>query len=161
MQTKGQTLWTFIRLQSDLGSHCLPLPVCPKTWDHYGTYELRQDKTNRMSVHPAKTQISLGICPVWSESSLSMWRKLGSLATHWVHSEDFDQTVRPAKTQISLGIRVKKAWILSYPLSAQPKLWSDWVDAQANLSLCWVHSHFVGFVMSQLIIILVKTPYSS
>ena len=24
-------------------------------------------------------------------------------------------------------------------------------DAQANLSLCWVHSHFVGFVMSRLI----------
>ena len=29
-----------------------------------------------------------------SESSLSAWRKLGSLATHWVHSEDSDQTGR-------------------------------------------------------------------
>ena len=28
------------------------------------------DKTNKMAVRPAKTQISLGICPVWSESSL-------------------------------------------------------------------------------------------
>ena len=28
------------------------------------------DKTNKMIVRPAKTQISLGICPVWSESSL-------------------------------------------------------------------------------------------
>ena len=45
-----------------------------------------------MSLHPAKTQFSLGICPVWSESSLSAWRKLGSLATHWAHSEDSDQT---------------------------------------------------------------------
>ena len=43
-------------------------------------------------VHPAKTQISLGIRPVWSESLLSAWRKLGSLATHWAHSEDSDQT---------------------------------------------------------------------
>ena len=42
-----------------------------------------------MAVRPAKTQISLGIRPVWSESSLSAWRKLGSLATHWVHSEDW------------------------------------------------------------------------
>ena len=42
-------------------------------------------QTNEMSVHPAKTLISLGICPVWSESSLSTWRKLGSLATHWAH----------------------------------------------------------------------------
>ena len=24
--------------QSDLGLHCLPRPVCPKTWDHYGRF---------------------------------------------------------------------------------------------------------------------------
>ena len=47
-----------------------------------------------MSVCPAKTQISLGICPVWSESFLSAWRKLGSLAIHRAHSEDSDQTGR-------------------------------------------------------------------
>ena len=60
-------------------------------------YEPQHDKTNKMSVHPAKTQISLGIRPVWSESSLSAWRKLGSLVTHWVHSEDSDQTGRMPK----------------------------------------------------------------
>ena len=43
-------------------------------------YEPRHDNTNKMSVRPAKTQISLGIHPVWSESSLSAWRKL------WVFS---------------------------------------------------------------------------
>ena len=47
-----------------------------------------------MSARPAKTQISLGIRPVWSESSLSARRKLGSLATPWAHSEDSDQTGR-------------------------------------------------------------------
>ena len=47
-----------------------------------------------MAVRPVKTQISLGIRPVWSESSLSAWRKLRSLATHWAHSEDSDQTGR-------------------------------------------------------------------
>ena len=64
-----------------------------------------------MRVRPAKTQISLGIRPVWSESPLSAWRKLGSLATQ---------------------------------LSAQRRLWSDWADAQADLSLRWAHSHFVA-----------------
>ena len=49
-------------------------------------------KPTKWHVRPAKTQISLGIHPVWSESSLSAWRKLGSLATHWAHSEDSDQT---------------------------------------------------------------------
>ena len=41
------------------------------------------------------------------------------------------------------AVRMKKSWVLSYPLSAQRRLWSDWVDAQADLStmgaqsLCW------------------------
>ena len=51
-------------------------------------------KPTKWHVHPAKTQISLGILPVWSESSLSALRNTGSLATHWAHSEDSDQTGR-------------------------------------------------------------------
>ena len=54
------------------------------------TNEPPHDKCNKMSVRPAKTQISLGIRPVWLESSLSAWTKLGSLATHWAHSENSD-----------------------------------------------------------------------
>ena len=57
-------------------------------------FEPRLDKTINVAVRPAKTQISLGIRPVWSESFLSARRKLGSLATHWAHSEDYDQTGR-------------------------------------------------------------------
>ena len=67
--------------------------------------------------------------------------------------------VRPANTQISLGIhpvwsvftvRMKKSCALSYPLSAHRRLWSDWAVGQADLSLRWAHSHFVGFVMAWL-----------
>ena len=43
-------------------------------------------------MRPGKTQISLGIRPVWSESSLSTWRNLWALATYWAHSEVSDQT---------------------------------------------------------------------
>ena len=46
---------------------------------------------------------------------------------------------------------MKKAWVLCYPLSAQQILWSDWADAQADLSLHWAQSHFVGFDMRWLI----------
>ena len=56
--------------------------------------EPRHDKTSKMSVCPAKTQISLDIRPVWSETSLSAWRKLWSLATLWSHIEDCDRTGR-------------------------------------------------------------------
>ena len=51
-------------------------------------------KPTKWHVSPLKTQISLGIHPAWSESSLSAWRKIGSLATHWAHSEDSDQIGR-------------------------------------------------------------------
>ena len=54
------------------------------------SFEPPHDKTNKVTVRPAKTQLSLGIRSVWSESSLSAWRNLESLATQWAHSEDFD-----------------------------------------------------------------------
>ena len=73
--------------------------------------EPRHDKTNNMSVRPAKTQISLGIRPVWSESSL---------CAHWVAK---DPSLLHADRE-------------------------DWADAQADLSLRWAPTHFVGFVMS-------------
>ena len=51
-------------------------------------------KPTKWHVRPPKTQISLGIRPVWSESSLSGWIKFGSLASLWAHSDDFDKTGR-------------------------------------------------------------------
>ena len=48
------------------------------------------------------------------------------------------------------AVHLKKAWVLGYPLSTQRRLWSDWADAQADLSLRWAHSHFVSFVMRRL-----------
>ena len=62
-------------------------------------------KPTKWYVHPAKTQISLGIRPVWSESSLCA------------------------------------QWIAKNPsfLHADNEDWSDWADAQADLSLGWAH----------------------
>ena len=51
----------------------------------------------------AQQRLSQGICPFWSESSLSAWRKLVSWTTHWAHSEDSDQTdPTDAQTDLSL-----------------------------------------------------------
>ena len=67
------------------------------------------------------------------------------------HDKTQKVAVRPAKTKISLGIRpVRSEWALSYPVSAKRRLWSEWADAQADLSLRWAHSHFVGFVTRRL-----------
>ena len=64
-------------------------------------------------------------------------------------SEDSDQHGHPPSLIRVFAVRMKKALVLSYPLSAQRRLWSDWADAQADLSLRWAHSHFVGFVLSR------------
>ena len=80
-------------------------------------YEPPREKTNNVVVRPAKTQVSLGIRPVWSV----------------------------------FAVRMKKAWVLSYLLSAQRRLWADWVDAQVDLSLRWAHSHFGGLFTRRLI----------
>ena len=83
--------------------------------------EPSHDKTNKMTVRPAKTQISLGIRPVWSEfrpvwseSSLCPQRVAKDPSFLHADSEDSDQTGR------------------------MPKL--IWVFARRT-------GHFVGFVM--------------
>ena len=65
-------------------------------------------------------------------------------------SEDSDHP-QPSLIRV-FAVCTKKAWVLNYPLSAKRRLWSDWADAQADLSLRWAHSHFVGFVISRLIL---------
>ena len=67
-------------------------------------YEPPHDKTNKMTVRPAKTQISLDIRPVWSESSLCV--QLVAKDPSFLHadSEDSDQTGRmPRLILIRLG----------------------------------------------------------
>ena len=49
-------------------------------------------KPTKWYVRPAKTQINLGIRPVWSESSLSTWGNLKSLAIIRAHSKPSEQT---------------------------------------------------------------------
>ena len=65
-------------------------------------------------------------------------------------SEDSDQPGHLPSLIWVFAVHMTKAWVLSYPLSIQPRLWSDWANAQADLSLRWGHTHFVGFVMSWL-----------
>ena len=66
-------------------------------------------------------------------------------------SEDSDQPGHPPSMNRVFAVRMKKPWVLSYPLSAQWRLWSHWADVQADLSLRWARSHFVGLVTRRLI----------
>ena len=61
-------------------------------WSHSLYFRRLMTKPTKLHVRPAKTQINLGIRPVWSESSLSTWGKLKSLAIIRVHGEASDRT---------------------------------------------------------------------
>ena len=97
-----------------------------------GSYNVSRlmTKPTKWHMRPAKTQINLGIRLVWSESSLSAWWKLGSLATHWVHSA--------GRTVILLVL----SWGGSYtvytkakkPALISPKM-LDWTDTTQNRSV--------------------------
>ena len=66
-------------------------------------------------------------------------------------SEDSDQPGHQPSLIRVFAVRMKKAWVLSYPLRAQRRLRSDWVDApdwvdaQADLSLRWAHMPLCWF----------------
>ena len=62
-----------------------------------------------------------------------------------VPSEDSDQPGYPLNLIRVFAVRMKKPWVLSYPLSTQRRLWSDWEDAQADLSLRWAEHSLCWF----------------
>ena len=65
--------------------------------------------------------------------------------TKWrAPSEYSDQPEHPPSLIRVFAVRLKKALVLGYHLSAQRRLWSDWADAGRT-------GHFVGFFMRRLI----------
>ena len=71
-----------------------PLKILILCFSNILINEPPHDKTNKMTVHPAKTQLSLGIHPDWSESSLcAQWVAKDPRFLH-ADSEDSDQTGR-------------------------------------------------------------------
>ena len=102
-------------------------------------------KPTKWHVRPAKTQISLGFRPVWSESLLSAWGKLGSLATYWVHSEDSDLTGR--KPRLIWVFAGRTCHFVGFVMRWLKRVWFFFYTSatQADLSLRWVHMPFCWF----------------
>ena len=90
-------------------------------------HEPPRDKTNKMTMRPAKTQISLGVRPVWSESLLC-----------WVAKDP----MRTAKTLTRLGGWPADPSFQSCGHREDSRSKPDWADAQADVSLRWAHMPF-------------------
>ena len=85
------------------------------------------------------------LCIKCNQERKVFYAQMGASYHEPLHDKTNKMSVRPAKTQISLGIRIvavhmKKAWVLSYPLSASkysdqtgqmPRLIWDFVGAHA------------------------------
>ena len=57
------------RLIQNILLQSFSLTVC---WDDDTIYVPRHEETNKVVLRPAQTQISLGVCPVWPDSLLSV-----------------------------------------------------------------------------------------
>ena len=95
--TRGGAVY---RCPIDSGTYCQEIPFDTKGtvlvhWCIRPTYVGRGLRKHTFRhARPTKTQISLRIRAVWSESSLSAWRNCTSLAVQNATSEDYDQSAR-------------------------------------------------------------------
>ena len=90
-------------------------------------------KPTKWHVRPAKTLISLGIRPVWSESSLSAWRKLGSLATHWADSKTDQNGRMPRLIWVFAG---RTCHFVGFVMR---RLKCHWPTVQRKTGLTYIH----------------------
>ena len=60
----------------------------------------------------------------------------------YVSGEDSDQLGHPPSLIRVFNVRSIGSWGPNVSSYGQQRLWSDWVDAQADLSLCCAHSSF-------------------
>ena len=129
-QTNKQTDRQYFPWTRHMTQHTLGIDQYPQIVRLPSEWFFRQHKTKRKKIWAATRQNQqCGCAP----------------------SEDSDQPGHPPSLIRVFAVRMKKAWVLSYPLSAQRRLWSDWPDAQSDLSLRWAHTHFVGFVTRRLV----------
>ena len=76
---------------------------------------------------------------MYSKLFLNQFRRLLIKPTKWHVSH------RRLRSAWAFAVRMKKAWVLNYPVSTQQWLWLDWVDAQADQSLRWAHMPLCWF----------------
>ena len=72
--------------------------------------------------------------PVWSESSLSAWRSIESLAIHWAHSEDSYQPKTCCSVFLRTCISIKSCIVVAY---ARNMSVTASVQSNNNQSLQW------------------------
>ena len=100
-----------------------------------------------MGIGVSPTVLSFGT--YGHEQTVQTWSDLIKVYTIWATtwqnqqnecapSKDSDQPGHLPSLIRVLAVSMKKAWVLSYPLSAQRRLWSDWADAFTGRTLIFL-----------------------
>ena len=85
-----------------------------------------------MAIHPAHVVVSIIFHKLWPVTEIRYKNEPPHDKTNKMvgePSEDTDQPGHPPSVFRVFAVRMKKAWVLSYPLSAQWRLWSDWANS--------------------------------
>ena len=111
------------------------MSIWASPWEK-GTYHIGKQRRLRQAYAPMQSCHSL--CCSYTTSAAKQQKP-----TKWhAPSEDSDQPGHPPSLIRVSAVHMKKAWFLRYLLSAQGRLWSDWADAKADLSLHWAHGRY-------------------
>ena len=106
---------------------------------------------------------SLGTTGIWALWKLEFYdKKYGCNKSLWAASwqnqqndcapsKDSDQPGHPPSLISVFAVHSVGSWGPKLSSCRQRRLWSDGADTQADMSLRWVHGHFVGFVMRRLL----------
>ena len=106
--------------------------------------------SRRCLVATESSMLTFIVLPHWS---IMLQTHLAGYPLEPEHEQNHEY---PTKTQISLrictdwsisAVNRKKPSVLDYPIRAQPRLWSDCKDVQADLSLCRAQMYFISFLV--------------
>ena len=110
--------------------------------ENTNVFPFRFGKETIQQVSEVMDRIQISRIVTNQQNAMCAQRRLRSA---WASAQYDDQPVHPPSLIRAFAVRLKKARILSYPLSAQRRLWSDREDAQADLSLRLAHMQFRWF----------------
>ena len=146
------------RTSGPVNAHLIPSPGIYFNAFIY-VYSPRAGADNPLGTNVDVNRKPLSFCPIFVAGLKNIALKSNFLytifsyftiwATSWQNQQNgmctqwrLNWPGHPASLIRVFAVSMKKAWALSYPLTAQRRLWSDCVDAQADQNLRWMHMPF-------------------
>ena len=121
--------------------------------ENYKTYNIEWTKDKARAVLEAWHRKFTEVCVLIISNNQCMTKP-----TKWHVCQHSDQPGHLPSLIRVFSVCSMGSWGPKLSSCRQQRLWSDWADAQADLSLRWAHMHFVGFccALAQMIILMYR-----